>query len=93
MLDEDGGLTKSIIWFDTVDTLTEMLPAAVRSWTNFEVSDKIYEAQKNFDDLYSEQTQEAEIEHVYIKTIVERRLNEFKEILAELNENKDEESE
>ena len=93
MLDEDGGLTKSIIWFDTVDTLTEMLPAAVRSWTNFEVSDKIYEAQKNFDDLYSEQTQEAEIEHVYIKTIVERRLNEFKEILAELNENKDEENE
>lgn len=93
MLDEDGGLTKSIIWFDTVDTLTEMLPAAVRSWTNFEVSDKIYEAQKSFDDLYSEQTQEAEIEHVYIKTIVERRLNEFKEILAELNENKDEETE
>ena len=93
MLDEDGGLTRSIIWFDTVDTLIEMLPSAVRSWTNFEVSDKIYEAQKTFKDLYSEQTQEAEIEHVYIKTIMEKRLNEFKEILAELNENNEETNE
>ena len=93
MLDEDGELSKSIIWFDSLDMLTEMLPAAVRTWTNFEVSDQIYENQKKFNDMYSEEVQEAEIEHVYIKTIVGKRLNEFKEILAELKENNEEESE
>lgn len=93
MLDDDGQLTDSIIWFDSADTLAEMLPSAVRSWTNFEVSDKIYESQKKFNDLYSQSVQETEIEHVYIKTIMEKRLNEFKEILAELNENNEETSE
>ena len=93
MLDENGELSKNILWFDTADTLAEMLPSAVRSWTNFEVSDKIYEAQAAFDKLYSEEAQVAEIEKVYVKTIIERRLNEFKEVLAELNENNEETSE
>lgn len=94
MLNEEGNLTTSIIWFDSIDTLTEMLPSAVRSWTNFDIPDEVYNDQKKFDELYSEEKQAAEIEYVYIKTIVDRRLNEFKEVLAELNnDNNEEESE
>ena len=93
MLDEKGNLTDAIIWFETIDQLVEMLPAAVRSWTKFEIPNEVYEDLKKFDDLYTEKAQETEIEYAYINTIVARRLNEFKEVLAELNENNEETNE
>jgi hypothetical protein len=92
MLDSDGNLTEKILWFERFEEVASMIAPAVRSWTRYEIPDEVYEDAKSFDTLYSEDVQKAEIEHVYIKTIVDRRLNEFKEVLAELK-NKEKEGE
>ena len=92
MLDADGNLTESVIWFGNIDDAKDMIASVVRSWTLMKVPPTVYEEQKKFDDLYSEKAQEAEIEYVYAKTIIDRRLNDFKEVLAELK-NKTEENE
>ena len=92
MLDEDGNLSNSIIWFDKLDDVSDMLSSVVRSWTRFEVPDSIYEEQKKFDNLYTEDVQKNAILHVYKNEFIDRRLNDFKEVLAELK-NKEEETE
>ena len=93
MVNSDGSLSEKIIWFDSLDAVSDMIAPAVRSWTRLEIPESVYEDEKSFDTLYSEDVQKAEIEHVYIKTIVERRLNEFKEVLAELKNKETEENE
>ena len=92
MLDADGNLSESIIWFDDVDAVSDMISSVVRSWTRFEIPNEIYDAQKAFDDLYTEDVQANIIKQVYGKEFVERRLNDFKEVLAELKNNNEEEN-
>lgn len=87
MLDENGGLTNSVIWFEDNDDLPNILASAVRSWTLDVIPEDAYEAQKNFDDKYSEEAQNTEIEYVYIKGFFERRLNEFKEVRSDVENN------
>ena len=92
MLDENG-LTDSVIWFESLDEVVEMLPSAVRSWTLDQVPEEVYTQQDKLSGLYSEEAQAAEIEQVYIKEIVGKRLADFKEVLADLQNNKDEKTE
>ena len=89
MLDKEGNLSESVIWFEKLDDVVEMLPAVIRSWTNFSIPDSVYETEKEFDGLYTEEVQKNEIIQVYKKELIDRRLNDFKEVLAELN-NKEE---
>lgn len=86
-------LTESVIWFDSLDDVVNMLPSAIRSWTLDQIPEEVYKKQEEFDSLYSEDTQAAEIEQVYGKEIVERRLNDFKEVLADIKNKKEEENE
>lgn len=81
----ENGITDSVIWFDSLDEVVEMLPSAIRSWTLDQVPEEVYERQKSLDGAYSEEEQSAEIENVYLKEIVGKRLSDFKEVLAELN--------
>ena len=90
---DNNGLVDSVIWFDTIEEVVEMLPSAIRSWTLDQVPDEVYTKQDELSTLYSEDTQNAEIEQVYIKEIVGKRLADFKEVLADLKNNKDEEKE
>ena len=92
MLDADGNLSESIIWFDDADAVSDMISSVVRSWTRFEIPNEIYEAQKAFDGLYTEDVQANIIKQVYGKELIERRLNDFKEVLAELKNNNEEEN-
>lgn len=85
MLGENGELNENIIWFEKIDDIGQILPAVIRSWTRYEVSDDVYEGAKKFDDLYTEDVQKNQILHVYGKELIEKRLNDFKEVLIELN--------
>ena len=91
MLNENGELTDHIIWFEKLDDVVDMIAPVVRSWTRFEIGDEIYDEMSEFDNLYSEDAQKAEIEQVYINTIVAKRLSDFKEVLAEIKSRKDNE--
>lgn len=87
MLDKDGNLSQSIIWFDNNDDLPSILASVVRSWTLDLIPNDVYENQKNFNNLYSEEAQKTEIEYAYEKCLFEKRLNEFNEIKVDV-ENK-----
>ena len=87
MLDENGELTKSIVWFDEIDDIPNILPSVIRSWTTNSVPKDVYETQKDFDSLYTEEQQAAEIEEVYINELFNRRLNEFKEVKTDIENN------
>ena len=84
---EDNKLTESVLWFENLDDAPQMIASAVRSWTLDDIPADVYEYQSKMDNLYSEETQENEIEQVYVKELIERRLNDFKETKADIENN------
>lgn len=87
MFDNNGELTESVLWFDHIDQVSNMLSSAVRSWTLDLIPEDVYVMQESFNDLYSEETQEKEIEEVYIKGLIGRRLKEFEETKIDIENN------
>lgn len=87
MLDENGELSKSIVWFDEIDDIPNILPSVIRSWTTNAVPNDIYELQKDFDSLYSEEQQSEEIEEAYVNGLFKRRLTEFNEVKSDIENN------
>lgn len=84
---KDGDLTDSVLWFNNPDEVSDMLSSVVRSWTTDNIPDEVYKAQETFDDLYTEETQANEIDFVYVKSIIERRLREFEETKVDVENN------
>lgn len=86
MVDENG-LTESVLWFDHIDQLSDMVTSLIRSWTLDKVPAEVYEEQSKFNDLYSEEVQELEIEEVYVKGLIGRRLKDFEETKIDIENN------
>jgi hypothetical protein len=84
---ENGDLTESVLWFDNLDSVSDMLTSVVRSWTTDAVPEDVYTEQSKFDDYYTEETQANEIEAVYVKGLIERRLKEFEETKIDVENN------
>lgn len=84
---ENNYLTQSVLWFNNIDDISHMLASAVRSWTMDAIPEDVYIEQNKFNNLYSEETQEKEIEQVYINGLINRRLNEFKETKIDIENN------
>ena len=87
MLDENGNLTNSIIWFDDIDDVPQMIAQVVRNWTLDTIPSSIYENQNKFSDMFTEEKQVEEIKQVYIEDIINKRLNEFKEVKKDIENN------
>ena len=86
MIDGDN-ITDSVLWFDNLDEVPNVLTTLVRSWTTDTIPEDVYYGQEKFNDLYSEDTQEKEIEEVYVKGLIERRLREFEETKVDVENN------
>ena len=84
---DDKQITNSVLWFNNLDDIPNILVNVIRSWTMDAVPEDVYEKQLSFSDLYSEDTQEKEIEEVYIKGLIERRLKEFEETKIDVENN------
>jgi hypothetical protein len=39
---ENGDLTESVLWFDNLDSVSDMLTSVVRSWTMDSVPENVY---------------------------------------------------
>ena len=72
---ENGDLTESV------------LTSVVRSWTMDSIPEEVYTEQSKFDNYYTEETQANEIEAVYVKGLIERRLKEFEETKIDVENN------
>ena len=86
MIDGDN-ITDSVLWFNNIDDVPNVLTTLVRSWTTDTIPEDVYYEQEKFNDLYSEDTQEKEIEEVYVKGLIERRLREFEETKVDVENN------
>lgn len=84
---ENGDLTESVLWYDNLDSVSDMLASVVRSWTMDAIPEDVYTEQSKFDDYYTEETQANEIETVYVKGLIERRLKEFEETKIDVENN------
>ena len=78
---------KTSFGYSLLEDAPQMIASAVRSWTLDDIPADVYEYQSKMDNLYSEETQENEIEQVYVKELIERRLNDFKETKADIENN------
>ena len=87
MLDENGELTNNVLWFEDLEDLPSILSSVVRSWTLDAIPEEIYENQSKFDDLYSEENQHSEIVDEYVYGLFKKRLDDFKEVLADVENN------
>lgn len=87
MIDENGNLTNSILWFDNLDEVPDMISALVRTWTHDEIPAEVYTEAAKFNDLYTEENQEEEIQNVYIDGFFARRLKEFEETKVDVENN------
>lgn len=89
---EGDSLTKSVLWFNDVDDVSNMLPSIIRSWTLDNVPDNVYDNQKDLRKLFTEETQLNEIIEVYEKGFIHKRLSDFEETRKEIINNKNKEN-
>ena len=87
MLDEEGKLTESIIWFDDADSLPDMIAPLVRSWTLDKVPADVYTDQSKFYKMFTQEKMDNEIDEAYVKNLFERRLKEFEEVKKDVENN------
>jgi len=83
----EAHLTDACIWFNHIDDVPDMLASVVRTWTLDKVPDEVYSNMHKLDKLYTQETQEKEIEHVYSE-IFAKRVNDFKEVLTQIKDKK-----
>ena len=88
MLDENGELIKSVLWFDDIEDLPQILSSIVRSWTLDMIPEEIYKDQETLSDKYTEEQQDNEIMDVYVYKIFNKRLKDFEEVLVDVENNK-----
>jgi len=84
---KDGEISKSVLWFNNVDELSNILPNVVQTWITDKVPAEVHDGAKETFGLYSEEAQEKEIEEVYVKGFFERRLKEFEEVRIDVENN------
>ena len=91
MIDDTHTLDKSVIWFDDIQNVPDMVASIVRTWLIDEVPAELETEAERVRGLYSQREHEAQVVDVYINGIFKDRENEIKEAIeqfkAQLNNN------
>jgi hypothetical protein len=87
MKDENGDITKSVLWFDDIEDIPMILSSIVRSWTLDMIPSEIYEEQNKLSELYTEEQQDEQIVSEYINGLFKKRLTDFEEVLVDIENN------
>lgn len=87
MKDENGDITKSVLWFDDIEDIPMILSSIVRSWTLDMIPAEIYEEQNKLSELYTEEQQDEQIVSEYIDGLFKKRLTDFEEVLVDIENN------
>lgn len=90
---EDGksasnGLNPAFIWFDDIRRVPDMVASVVRTWTLDKIPQELYDNLGNAANDYSYDAHKADVEKEYGKELFEKRLSDFKEVLAQIKNNK-----
>jgi hypothetical protein len=90
---EDGksasnGLNPAFIWFDDIRRVPDMVASVVRTWTLDKIPQELYDNLSNAANDYNYDAHKADVEKEYGKELFEKRLSDFKEVLAQIKNNK-----
>ena len=90
---EDGksgssGLNPAFIWFDDIHRVPDMIASVVRTWTLDKVPQELYDNLANAANDYNYENHKADVEKEYGKGLFEKRLSDFREVLAQIKNNK-----
>lgn len=86
---EDGDLTKSCVWFRSIDEVPDMISTIVRTWTLDGIPTEIKDRYKSVENLYTNESQEEEIKSGIVDGIFATRINDFNELKTIINSNKE----
>lgn len=84
----NGELSESILWFDELEDLPNLLSSIIRSWTLDLIPNEIYEKQKEFYAMFNSEKQSNEIQNAYVDGLFKKRLEEFEEVKSDVENNK-----
>lgn len=90
---EDGksasnGLNPAFIWFDDIRRVPDMVASVVRTWTLDRIPQELYDNLAKAASDYTYDAHKADVEKEYGKELFEKRLSDFKEVLAQIKNNK-----
>ena len=90
---EDGkeasnGLNPAFIWFDDIRRVPDMVASVVRTWTLDRIPQELYDNLGNAAKDYTYDAHKADVEKEYGKELFDKRLSDFKEVLAQIKNNK-----
>ena len=81
-------ITDACIWFDSIDSVPDMLSTLVHNWTMDTIPQSIYDNLHKLDNQYTPEVQENEIKYVYENEIFAKRVKDFEEALAQIKSKK-----
>lgn len=90
---EDGksasnGLNPAFIWFDDIRRVPDMVASVVRTWTLDRIPQELYDNLAKAASDYTYDAHKSDVEKEYGKELFEKRLSDFKEVLAQIKNNK-----
>ena len=90
---EDGkeasnGLNPAFIWFDDIRRVPDMVASVVRTWTLDRVPQELYDNLAKAANDYNYGAHKDDVVREYGKELFEKRLSDFKEVLAQIKNNK-----
>lgn len=83
MIDEKNQLTESVIWFEDLRKLPDMIASVVRTWLIDEIPDDIEKAGRELDGLFTQDQHIADVKEAYVEGLFAERSKEINEALAQ----------
>ena len=85
---EQNGLNPAFIWFDDIRRAPDMIASIVRTWTLDRIPAELYDNLSKAADSYTKDNHLADVETGYVEELFQKRLADFKEVLAQVKNNK-----
>lgn len=81
-------LNPAFIWFDDIRRVPDMIASVVRTWTLDRIPQELYDNLAKAADNYTYDAHLSDIEKEYVQELFNKRLSDFKEVLAQIKNNK-----
>ncbi len=81
-------LNQAFIWFDDIHRVPDMIASVVRTWTLDRIPQELYDNLAKAADNYTYDAHLSDIEKEYVQELFNKRLSDFKEVLAQIKNNK-----
>ena len=83
MVNDENVLTNSVIWFEDIKRVPDMIASVVRTWLIDEIPSDIEEEAKKLDGLYTKEQHVTEVKETYENGLIADRVKEIEEAIKQ----------